>query len=341
MTGDRPRPVSPQASPSRRRLLAAVAAAPVLAGAGSGGAAAAGWSAGARESPGRRGIVPVPTTEADWAGVARALGRGGNMLRGTIYHTGFPRGDLSVVSDGVLVRPGLALGAHVSFVRYADGGAMAMGDVVVTEDEMQRVIDAWQAHGIELTALHKHLLAQYPDVWWAHVHAHGRDAEAIARGLRAGFDRTGTPPPGPPEPSLPLDLDTAGIEAALGTRGTTEDGVFKCLFVRREEVTGGPLVLPPGLGSTSAFIFQPVGGGRAALAGDFAMTADEVPDVLRVLRRGGIRLVELHNHHLDESPRLFFTHFWAVADAVALARVLRRAVDATNVEAPVGEVPAG
>ncbi|MEU3711683.1 DUF1259 domain-containing protein [Streptomyces catenulae] len=283
----------------------------------------------------------MPTREAEWAGVGRALGRGGNMLRGAIYHTGFPRRDLQVISDGVLVEPGLALGAHVSFVRYADGSAMAMGDVVVTEDEMQRAIDAWQAHGIALTALHKHLLAQHPDIWWAHVHGHGRDAEALARGLRAGFDRTGTPPPGSPGPSLPMDLDIAGIEAALGTRGTVEEGVFKCLFVRRETVRSGPLVLPAGLGSTCAFIFQPVGGGRAALAGDFAMTADEVQDVLAALRRGGIRLVELHNHHLDESPRLFFSHFWAVADAVTLARALRRAVDAARVEAPVGEVPAG
>ncbi|MER7026865.1 MULTISPECIES: DUF1259 domain-containing protein [Streptomyces] len=283
----------------------------------------------------------MPTVESDWGGVARALGRGGNMLRGTIYHTGYARRDLSVVSDGVLVRPGLALGAHVSFVRYADGSAMAMGDVVITEEEMQGAIDGWQAHGIALTALHKHLLAQYPDIWWAHVHGHGGDVEALARGLRAGFDRTGTPPPAPPGPSLPLELDTAGIEAALGTRGTVEDGVFKCLFVRRETVCSGPLVLPAGLGSTCAFIFQPVGGGRAALAGDFAMTADEVQSVLEVLRRGGIRLVELHNHHLDESPRLFFTHFWAVGDAVALARTLRRAVDAARVEAPEGEVPAG
>ncbi|MFD9812713.1 DUF1259 domain-containing protein [Streptomyces sp. NPDC059080] len=339
MTGDRSPGMHAQASTSRRRLLAAVAAAPVLAGAGH--AAAYARTVGAMGPPGRQRVQPVPTTEADWAGVAQALGRGGSMLRRTMYHTSFPRRDLRVISDGVTVQPGLALGTHVSFVRYADGSAMAMGDAVVTEDEMQRVIDAWQGHGIALTALHKHLLAQHPDIWWAHVHGHGRDAEALARGLRAGLDRTGTPPPAPPGPSSPIDLDTAGIEAALGTQGTVEDGIFTCVFVRRETVTSGSLVLPTGLGSTCAFLFQPVGGGRAALAGDFAMTANEVQNVLEVLRRGGIRLVELHNHHLDESPRLFFAHFWAVEDAVVLARTLRCAVDAANVEVPEGTVPAG
>lgn len=236
-----------------------------------------------------------------------------------------------MVSDGVVVTPGLALGTHVAFVRYADGSTMVMGDVVVTERELQHVTDAWQAHGIEQTAIHKHLLSQTPDLWWTHVHGHGHDAAALARGLRAGFDRTGTPPPARPQPPAPVDLDTAGMEAALGTTGSTDDGLFKILFVRRETVADGHLILPPGLGSTSAFNFQPLGGGRAALSGDFAMRADEVPHVLKALRRGGIKLVELHNHHLSEDPRLFFTHFWAVGDGVRLARALRPAVDATDV----------
>ncbi|MFF9350267.1 DUF1259 domain-containing protein [Streptomyces sp. NPDC014734] len=273
----------------------------------------------------------MPTAPAEWAGVARALGRPGNMLRDTIYHTGFPRRDLHVVSEGVLVTAGLALGTHVAFVRYADGSTMAMGDVVVTEDELQRVTDAWLAHGIQQTALHKHLLAQTPDIWWTHVHAHGHDPVAMARGLRAGFDRTGTPPARPPLRGTRVDLDTAGMEAVLGTKGTVEDGIYKILFVRRETIADGRLILPSGLGSTSAFNFQPLGGGRAALSGDCAMLADEVPKVLKALRQGGIKLVELHNHHLTEDPRLFFTHFWAVGDGVALARTARSALDATDV----------
>ncbi|MER5356925.1 DUF1259 domain-containing protein [Streptomyces sp. NPDC002785] len=342
-TGDRQQNPNARAFTSRRRMLAAAALAPALTAAVATTATACTRPTGPDKPAGPAGpghggrVSPVPTGQADWAGVAKALGRAGNMLRGTIYHTGFPRRDLLVISEGVVVTPGLALGTHVAFVRYADGSTMLMGDVVVTENELQRVTDAWQAHGIEQTALHKHLLAQSPDIWWTHVHAHGHDPVALARGLRAGLDRTGTPPARPPRPSAPVDLDTAGMEAVLGTTGTVEDGLYKVLFVRRETIADGHLILPPGLGSTSAFNFQPLGGGRAALSGDCAMLADEVPAVLKALRHGGIKLVELHNHHLAEDPRLFFTHFWAVGDGVALARAVRPALDATNVApAPTG-----
>ncbi|MGY3057344.1 hypothetical protein ACVWZD_001589 [Streptomyces sp. TE3672] len=331
MTGDRQQdPDDERAITSRRRVLTVAALAPVLTVASPATTARALPTGTTGAGHGKR-VKAVPTDLAHWAGVAKALGRKGNMLRGTTYHTGFPRRDLLVVSDGVVVTPGLALGTHVAFVRYADGSTMVMGDVVVTEDELQHVIDAWQAHGIEQTALHKHLLAQTPDLWWAHVHGHGHDAVALARGLRAGFDRTGTPPAVAPDPPAPVDLDIARMEAALGAKGSVEDGLYKIVFLRRETVTDGHLILPPGLGSTSAFNFQPLGGGRAALSGDCVMRADEVPQVLKALRRGGIKLVELHNHHLSEDPRLFFTHFWAVDDGVRLARALRRAVDATDV----------
>ncbi|MFV5998072.1 DUF1259 domain-containing protein [Streptomyces sp. NPDC056231] len=333
MAEDRQQDTHTQVPTSRRRVLAAAALAPMLAGVGA-GAAAEPVPTGMTGMPGHRRhrrVKPVTTTVADWADVAHALGRPGNMLRGTTYHTPFPRGDLRVVSDGIAITPELALGTHVAFVRYADGSTMCMGDVAVTEKELQKVIDAFQAHGIAQTALHKHLLAQSPDIWWTHVHGHGHDAVALARGLRAGFDLTGTPPAVPTGPPVRSDLDIAGIEAALGAKGSPDGLVYKVVFARRERICDGHLVLPPGLGSTSAFTFQPLGRGRAALSGDCVMLAEEVQNVLGALRRAGIKLVEVHNHHLTDHPRLFFTHFWAVGDAVKLARGLRPAVDATNV----------
>ncbi|MFI5635001.1 DUF1259 domain-containing protein [Streptomyces sp. NPDC051664] len=324
MTGDK------QAATSRRSLLAAAALAPVLAAAGP--AAARAMPDGATGAWPHMRVKPVTTTMADWAAVANVLGRSGNLLRGTTYHTPFPRDDLRVVVEGdIVITPELALGAHVAFVRYADGSTMCMGDVAVTERELQRVIDAWQANGIALTALHKHLPAHSPDIWWVHVHGHGHDELALAHGLRAGFERTGIPPATPSGPPSPVDLDIAGIEAALGAEGSSDGVVYKAVFARRETICDGHMELPSGLGATSAFIFQPLGNGRAALSGDCVMLAEEVPHVLGALRRGGIELVELHNHHLSESPRLFFTHFWAVGDAVELAEGLRPAVDATNV----------
>lgn len=312
----------------RRRLLAGAALAPVLAGIGP--AAAHGGPAGDSGKDTAKPVEPVPTTQADWQQVARILGRPGNMMRGMYYHTPFPRGDLHVVSHGITVTPGLALGSHVSFVRYADGSTLAMGDLVVTEDDLQKMTDALHARGFTQTAIHKHLLAQTPDVWWTHIHSAGHDPAALARNLRAVLDHTGTPPATPPAPSPSIDLDTSGIDAALGARGTGNGGIYTCTFIRRETITDMGRALPPGLASTTAFNFQPLGDGRAALSGDFVMIADEVQDALKALRRGGIDVVSLHNHGLTDEPRLFFTHIWAVDDAVGLARALRAAVAVTN-----------
>ncbi|MEU6323043.1 DUF1259 domain-containing protein [Streptomyces sp. NPDC047009] len=276
-------------------------------------------------------IRPVRTGLSDWTGVAGALGRGGQLKHNVAYYTPLPRSDLAVVSRGVTVRPALALSSHIGFVRYSDGGSLLMGDVVVTEQELQQFIDVLQEHGIELTAIHKHLPSQTPAVWGIHVHAHGDDPVAIARGLRTAFDRTGTPPARPPARQRPLDLDTSGIDTALGVKGSVYDGVYRNFFARRETVTEGGMVLPPALGSTTNINFQPLGHGRAAISGDCVMVASEVQNVLKALRHAGVELVELHNHGLRDEPRLFFTHFWATGDAVTLARRLRPAVDATNV----------
>ncbi|MFJ5676533.1 DUF1259 domain-containing protein [Streptomyces sp. NPDC093097] len=334
MAGDRQQTTDPRVGSSRRRVLAAGALAPLLAAA----------PTPARAHPavlptasggGSKLIDPVQTTRADWKDVAKALGRTGDIKRKMMYHIGLPRRDLRVVSQRINVTAPLALGSHVSFVRYADDSTLLMGDVVVTEPELQDFVDVLQEHGIGLTALHKHLLSHRPDVWWVHVHGHGHDPVALARGLRAAFDCTATPPPATHDLAVKVHLDTARIDRALGAKGSVDEGIYKCVFVRRERITDHHLVLPPGLGSTSALNFQALGHGRAAISADCCMIASEVQDVLRALRRAGAKLVELHNHGLTDSPRLFFVHFWAVGDAVRLARALRPALDATDV------IPAG
>ncbi|MFJ2558762.1 MULTISPECIES: DUF1259 domain-containing protein [unclassified Streptomyces] len=344
-----------RAATPRRRLLAAAAFAPLLAVAGTGPASAGATSAGAGESgikeagsgaganAGRgygtgatagaapEPVRPVATTLADWKGVAKAMGRPGSVLNDVMYRTRFPRHDLNVVSQGVRVSPGLALASHIGFIRYADGSTLAMGDMAVTEDELQRVSDTLIEHGIAQTAIHKHLLAHDPDIWWTHVHVHGRDPMAMARGFRAAFDATATPPARPMKPPPPLDLDVRAMDDVLGTEGLNDGGIYKSVFARRETIIEHGMVLPAGLGSTSAFNFQPLGGGQAAVNGDFVMIASEIQTVHSLLRNGGISLVELHNHGLSEEPRLFFTHFWGVGDGVELAKALRPAVDATQV----------
>ncbi|WP_228640579.1 DUF1259 domain-containing protein [Microtetraspora sp. AC03309] len=277
-------------------------------------------------------LRPVATSEADWKATAQTLGRSGKLSTDhTVYRVGFPRSDLKVTSQGVPIKPGFALGSYAAFARYGDGQAMMMGDLVVTEDEVGKVTDALQAAGISQTALHKHLPAHEPPVWWTHIHAMG-DPATIARGIRAALDQTATPPASTPSSPTPIDLDTAGIDAALGTKGTNDGGVYKFTFARREDVSSGNRVTPAGMGVSTGLNFQPTGGGKAAINGDFVMTAPEVQNVIRALRRGGIDIVELHNHTLDDQPRMFYMHFWAVDDAVKLARTLHRAVAVGNVK---------
>jgi hypothetical protein len=278
-------------------------------------------------------LRPKATQMADWAAVEDAFGRPGNLIRGAYYHTPFPRSDLSVVSQGVRVTPGLALASHASFAAYSDGNSLLMGDMVVPESRLQQFLDDLDAAGAMVTAVHKHLLAHTPALWWVHACAVTAEPATVACGLRTALDRAGTPPyaDAATTPADLSELDTAGIDEAFGARGTANGDVYTTVFVRREAVIDGGRLLPAGLGATTAVNFQPVGAGRAAVSGDFAMVADEVPAALAALRRGGLDLVSLHNHGLTDEPRLFFTHFWAVADAVSIAGAVRAAVALTNV----------
>ncbi|MFG2524909.1 DUF1259 domain-containing protein [Streptomyces sp. NPDC048527] len=279
------------------------------------------------------GSKPLPTTEADWKPVADTLGRAGTLMDKTVYRVPLPRKDLKVTSQGVEIKPGLSLGGYAAFAKYRDG-AMLMGDLVVTEDELPKVTDALQQAGLEQTGIHKHLLQQSPAIWWTHVHGMG-DPAKLARGVKAALDQTSIPPASPAPPTQPpVDLDTAAIDAALGRKGTADGGIYKFTVARRDPVTDGRHVLPPGLGITTGINFQPLGEKKAAINGDFVMTADEVQHVIQALRKGGVQVVELHNHSLDEQPRLFYLHFWATGDGATLAKALRPALDANRLAPP-------
>jgi hypothetical protein len=282
-----------------------------------------------------RSAQPLQTTESDWQFVADVLDRDGKLSDGAVYRMNFPRRDLEVTSEGVVIEPGLALGSYAAFSRYADGTTMVMGDLVVTENELPKVTDALQEAGLAQTAVHKHLLQQTPAIWWTHFHGESKEAGQLAAGVRAALEQTATPPAQAPAPEGELELDTAAIDSALGTQGSNDDGIYKFSFARAEEVTMDGRVLEPAMGVTTAINFQPTGDGKAAINGDFAMRQEEVQPVIQALRAGGIEVVELHNHSLEDQPRLFYLHFWANDDAARLAQALGEAVQAHDVE-PVG-----
>jgi hypothetical protein len=323
---------------SRLHVLIAVAAALVLILAGcsnNSGTSSSGTSTAGSTSTGAANHQPMATSESDWKPVTDVLGRTGKFGdNNTVYRIPLVRSDLQVVTLGVPIKPGLSLGGYMGFAKY-DDSTMMMGDLVITEAEQSKVTDALQAHGIEQTALHKHLLEQSPPVWWTHIHAMGDPAQ-LAAGLKAALDATAIPPAtAAPAQQPPLDVDTAGIDAALGRKGTPNNGLYQYTIARRDTITDGGHVVPPTFGVTTTVNFQPVGGGKAAINGDFVMTAPEVQKVIQGLRAGNIAIVELHNHSLTDDPRLFYLHYWAVDDAVTLAKAMRPALDATNLK-PAG-----
>jgi hypothetical protein len=267
---------------------------------------------------------------SDWAAVDQALGRKGAAQPGGVMKYSFPRSDLQVTAGGVALRPALALGSWIAFRKIAGGHAMAMGDLVLGEDEVGGVMAALQQGGVEQTAVHHHVLHESPRVIYMHISAHG-DAASIAQTVRAALGKSHTPlgTPAPPAPATAIDLDTAGVARALGAHGTVNGGVYQVSVPRRETIREGGNEVPPSMGVATAINFQPTGGGKAAITGDFVMRASEVNNVIRALQRGGIQVTALHSHMLTEEPRLFFMHFWANDDAVKLAGALRSALDQT------------
>lgn len=272
---------------------------------------------------------PAAAPAPDWSRVDSALGRTGSDQPGVVRRYAMPRGDLRVTAAGVSLRPAFALGSWIAFKAHGDG-AVAMGDLVLTEDELGPVVRQLQQGGVEQTAIHHHVTREVPRVLYVHIHAHG-DAVAIAATVRAALALTGTPAaPAAQAPPPAIDLDTAAVATALGYDGRGNGGVLQFSIPRGEVIRSGGMDVPPSMGLGTAINFQPVGGTRAAITGDFVLLGAEVNPVIRTLVAHGIEVTSLHSHMLDEEPRLFFMHFWAVDDAVTLARGLRAALELTN-----------
>jgi len=268
--------------------------------------------------------------EINWDKVDAALGRKA-AVGGDVHRYGFPRTDLTVTLDGVTIKPGLALGGWVAF-KPAHGGAMIMGDLVLLESEINPVMTVMIRNGIEITAVHNHLLRASPATFYMHVAGHG-DPEKLATVLVQALQSSKTPLQPPAAAAAPpaIDLDTAQIDQIIGAKGNNNGGVYGIAVPRRDAVTeGGMQIAPAGpMGLATGINFQPTGGGKAAITGDFVLVAEEVNPVIKELRAAGIEVTAIHSHMLDEQPRLIFMHFWANDDAIKLAKGLRAALDKT------------
>src|SRR5436309_9318318 len=267
----------------------------------------------------------------DWKPVEQALGKAGSMQPGDVYKVSLPRSDLKVTVGGVELKPALALGSWVAFKKAGDMTTV-MGDLVLTEDEVTPVMTKLEEGGVEPTALHNHVLHESPRVMYMHISAIG-DAVKIAKAIHDALALSKTPFAAPAIGNCPQELgnDTKQIDQILGHSGKVNGEVYQFSLARAEKIMDNDMEVPPSMGVAHAINFQPTGGGKAAITGDFVLIASEVNPVIRALRDNGIEITALHSHMLVESPRLFFMHFWAQDDAQKLARGLRAALDHMNI----------
>lgn len=267
--------------------------------------------------------------DIDWQKVDHALNRK-PAVSGDVHRYGFPRTDLTVTLDGVTIKPALALGGWLAF-KPMHGGAMVMGDLVLLENEINPVMTKLIEGGLEITAVHNHLLRATPATFYMHVGGHG-DPGKMAAVIHDALAASKTPLDASSTPAWAVDLDTAHLDEIIGTKGHSTGGIYQFNVLRHDPITEDGMPLNPAapLGLAIGINFQPTGDGKAAITGDFVLTGNEVNPVITALRANDIDVTAIHSHMLSEQPRLFFLHFWAVDDAMKLAHGLRAALDKTK-----------
>jgi hypothetical protein len=266
--------------------------------------------------------------EPDWSAVDKVLGSTGNALPSGVWRWGWPRTDLNVTIGGVKVEAGLALGAWAGFLRAGTGEeVMTMGDFVLLDPEVNPVVSALEGNGLEVTAIHNHLLNETPHVAYLHFSGHG-DAVTLAKGLKAALEKTKTPRASSGAKTEPSAADLAvfkRLQDALGHTGTMAGRILQVSVPRAEKIEEHGMEVPASMSMANPMNFQVVGD-RVATTGDFVLVALEVNPVIRELRAGGVDVTALHSHMLEESPRLFFMHFWAVDTPEKVGGALKAAL---------------
>jgi uncharacterized protein DUF1259 len=263
----------------------------------------------------------------DWQGVEMALGRKGTVQEDMLKAT-FPRSDLKVTVAEVPVGPGLALTSWIGF-KGTEKHAMMMGDLVLLEKEVSPVMAQLVAKGIEVTALHNHILNESPTVMYLHFSGSG-DPRKLAEAMRSALSQTGTPIEAQqPATTQTPAIDWTRVETIFAQTGQKKGNLLQLSFPRKETIEEHGMVVPPFMGMATGINLQAVGN-KAATSGDFVLMADEVNPVVKALTSHNIAVTAIHSHMLHETPRLFFLHFWGYDEPEKLASGLKAALDKTN-----------
>jgi hypothetical protein len=272
-------------------------------------------------------LLAVSASAAEpWQSVDAILKQQGRVVVGSVHRYAFPRRDLKVTVARVRIEPGLALGSWAAF--SAD---MVMGDLVLLPAEVDAVVRTLQYGGVEISAIHNHLLGESPAIAYVHYSGHG-DPAALAQTLQKALATTATPmiAAAPVKPDKQDEAAFATISTVLQRQGTMSGRVLQFGIPRAEAIVEDGVTLPPTMGLATAVNFQRIGE-KVATSGDFVLIATEVNPVIKDLEAHGIRVTAVHSHMLRESPRLFFLHFWGLGAPKEVADGIRAALARTNV----------
>ena len=248
-------------------------------------------------------------------------------VQGNVYKISYPRSDLKVKVREFQVAPGLALGSWVGILKMGNE-SMMMGDLVLLDSEVPKVITKLVEENLDITAIHNHLINETPNIKYIHFHGSG-DAVQLAEKIKSVLAVTATPLTAPAAQTQPKNIDWSKVTAILGTTGKQNGMLLQYSFPRNEKLTENGMEMPPAMGMATAINFQ-MDGSRAAITGDFVLLADEVNPVIKALTENGITPTAIHSHMLHDEPRLFMMHFWAVDNPEKLAKGLKAALDKTN-----------
>jgi Domain of Unknown Function (DUF1259) len=271
-------------------------------------------------------ITTCANAQIDSTALNNVFGKKGTVT-GNVYKVTFPRSDLKVKVGDFSVAPGLALGTWVGIINMVDH-SMMMGDLVLLDSEVPKVINKLMEQNLEVTAIHNHLINETPNIKYIHYHGSG-DPVKLAQEIKSVIEVTGTPLTPPAAQTQTQSIDWSKVTAILGTTGKQNGMLLQFTFPRNEKLTESGMEMPPSMGMATAINFQ-MDGNRAAITGDFVLLADEVNPVIKALTENGITPTAVHSHMLHDEPRLFMMHFWAVDDPEKLAKGLKAALDKTN-----------
>jgi hypothetical protein len=269
---------------------------------------------------------------ADYQAVLTTLGKQGDFKE-NVLRVNIPRNDLHVVVDGVATPTPFGFGGWLALTKGTGGMDVMMGDLVLTEDEVNPVMSALLTNGLDVTALHNHFFFDTPRVYYMHVHGHGNAADLATR-VKPALALIGTHPPAASSPStgraITGMLDSAALAKTVGYQGEQNGAVYKITIGRPDiplKEMGAAINSRMGLNTWAAFYGND---SDAVIAGDVAMLDSEVTPVLKALRMNGIDVVAIHHHMTGTNPQVIFLHYWGKGPAQRLATAFRAALDQTG-----------